>query len=225
MNEMQIFSHSEFGEIGVITIDEREYFPATACAKILGYTNPHKAIKDHCRYLTKREVPHPQSPGKTIDINFIPESDLYRLVTHSKLPAAEKFERWVFEDVLPSIRKHGYYSTHGELPMDKVMEIVQQTTTAVMREVINRLIPSLTQMSYVSQPEPKPKRRRTLGRTSSIIGQLCTELRQEVEDMIISRRYTYAEIVAYFNERHGVVMSISSIGRYAKQLEQRCIDL
>lgn len=59
MNELQVFKNSEFGEIGVITIDGREYFPATACAKILRYANPHDAIKKHCRYLAKREVPHP----------------------------------------------------------------------------------------------------------------------------------------------------------------------
>lgn len=76
-------------------IDGKEYFPATDCAKVLGYSNPHKAIGDHCRYLTKREVPHPQSVGKTIEMSFIPEGDLYRLIARSKLPAAEQFERWV----------------------------------------------------------------------------------------------------------------------------------
>lgn len=48
--------------------------------------------------------------GKIQEINFIPEGDVYRLIIRSKLPAAEKFERWVFDEVIPSIRKHGVYA-------------------------------------------------------------------------------------------------------------------
>jgi len=63
-NGLQIFKNSEFGELAVLVVNGKEYFPATECARILGYSNPHKAIIDHCRYLTKREVPHPQNPEK-----------------------------------------------------------------------------------------------------------------------------------------------------------------
>lgn len=111
MNELKVFENSQFGKLNIMIIDGKEYFPATDCAKVLGYSNPHKAIGDHCRYLTKREVPHPQSVGKTIEMSFIPEGDLYRLIARSKLPAAEQFERWVFDEVLPAIRKHGGYLT------------------------------------------------------------------------------------------------------------------
>ena len=48
MNELKIFQNSEFGELGVMIIDGKEYFPATQCAKILGYSNPQKAVRDHC---------------------------------------------------------------------------------------------------------------------------------------------------------------------------------
>jgi len=44
-------------------------------------------------------------------VKFIPEGDLYRLIARSKLPAAEKFERWIFDEVIPSIRKYGAYLT------------------------------------------------------------------------------------------------------------------
>ena len=66
---------------------------ATPCAKALGYANPQEAIRDHCRYRAKRSLPHPQNPGKIIEVNFIPEGDLYRLIARSKLPSAERFER------------------------------------------------------------------------------------------------------------------------------------
>lgn len=70
--------------------------------------NPDKAINDHCRAITKRSTP---ISGKMQDINFIPEGDLYRLIVNSKLPTAEQFETWVFDEVLPTIRKHGTYMT------------------------------------------------------------------------------------------------------------------
>lgn len=94
MNEMKIFNNTEFGEIGVLVIDGKEYFPATECAKVLEYANPHKAIINHCRWVTKREVPHPQNTGKTIEKNFITEGDLYRLIlgasSQSKNPKVKK---------------------------------------------------------------------------------------------------------------------------------------
>ena len=50
-----------------------------------------------------------------VEMLFIPEGDLYRLIAHSKLPSAERFEQWVFDEVLPAIRKHGAYLTKEKL--------------------------------------------------------------------------------------------------------------
>ena len=79
------------------------------------YSNPRDAIIRHCRYVVKHDAPHPQSPDRKISMTFIPEGDLYRLIVHSKLPSAEQFERWVFDEVLPTIRKHGAYLTKEKL--------------------------------------------------------------------------------------------------------------
>ena len=108
-NNLEIFSSNEFGELRTIKENGKVMFVASDIAKMLGYTNTSKAISDHCRYVTKRYIPHPQGKG-TLEVNFIPEGDVYRLITHSKLPAAEKFESWVFDEVLPSIRKTGSYT-------------------------------------------------------------------------------------------------------------------
>jgi prophage antirepressor-like protein len=110
-DQIQIFEHSEFGALGVLQIGDKQYFPASECAKILGYTNPRKAIIDHCRCVTKRDAPHPQNPSKFISLSYITEGDLYRLIIRSKLTTAEQFEKWVFDEVLPSIRKYGSYIT------------------------------------------------------------------------------------------------------------------
>lgn len=103
----QIFESSEFGTLSVMMIGGKEYFPATECAKILGYTEPHKAIRTHCKGVSKMDTP---INGIIQTKYYIPESDLYRLIIKSKLPSAEKFEKWVFEEVLPSVRKHGLYA-------------------------------------------------------------------------------------------------------------------
>ena len=110
-NIIQKFSNTEFGTLEVMMIDGVPYLPAKECALFLGYKDAVSAIKQHCRGVVKRHLPHPQSPGKTIEKNFIPEGDLYRLISRSKLPSFEQFERWVFDEVLPSIRKHGAYMT------------------------------------------------------------------------------------------------------------------
>ena len=109
-NALQVFNNSSFGTLRTLNEDGDILFCATDVAKNLKYSNPRKAIADHCRYVTKRDVPHPQSADKTLEMNFIPESDLYRLIIHSHLESAERFEKWVFDDVLPSIRETGSYS-------------------------------------------------------------------------------------------------------------------
>lgn len=94
----------EFGAVRVLEEDGRTLFCGSDVAKALGYARPNDAIAAHCRATVKRSTP---ISGKMQEINFISEGDVYRLITHSKLPAAEKFESWVFDEVIPSIRKTG----------------------------------------------------------------------------------------------------------------------
>ena len=97
MNEIQIFNSEEFGEIRTVEIEGKPYFAGTDVAKALGYARPNDAISAHCRATVKWSTP---ISGKMQDINYIPEGDLYRLIVSSKLPSAEKFDRWVFDEVL-----------------------------------------------------------------------------------------------------------------------------
>lgn len=109
MKELQIFNNDIFGEVRGLNIDGKPYAVASDVAKALGYANTSKAIKDHCRYITKRYTPHPQSKNKSLEVNMIPEGDIYRLIIKSKLPKAQEFERWVMDEVLPQIRQTGGY--------------------------------------------------------------------------------------------------------------------
>lgn len=132
MTDLQIFNNSEFGAIGTLEDNNgAALFAATDVARALGYANTRDAISRHCRCVVKCDVPHPQAPNKTLEMSFIPESDLYRLVFSSKLPTAEKFTDWVTSEVLPSIRKSGHYMTPAALREailnpDTVIQLAQQ---------------------------------------------------------------------------------------------------
>lgn len=107
MNELQIFNSPEFGDIRTVEIDGKPYFVGTDVAKALGYAKPNNAVSTHCRYTLKRGIATKQ--GNMSEMVLIPEGDIYRLIIRSKLSSAERFERWVFDEVLPSIRKNGGY--------------------------------------------------------------------------------------------------------------------
>lgn len=122
MNQIEIFNSPEFGSIRTLEQDGKVLFCGTDVATALGYTNPRKAVRDHTRGGTKCSIgvqTGKKADGtpavQMVEMLFIPEGDLYRLIAHSKLPSAERFERWVFDEVLPTIRKHGAYLTKEKL--------------------------------------------------------------------------------------------------------------
>lgn len=137
-NDIQTFFHNEFGEMEVICENNKFFFPATKCAEILGYANPHSAVLRHCVRdgLLKREGVSTKINqfGKTSNqtnvSNYITEGNLYRLIIRSKLESAQRFESWVFDEVLPSIRKNGAYI------MPELLERLQKNadeTTALLK--------------------------------------------------------------------------------------------
>ena len=111
MTEIQTYTNAAFGSVRVLYEDGKPLFCGADACKALGYKNQHDALTRHCKGVVKR---YPLTSGGKQQMNFLPEGDLYRLITHSKLPSAEKFERWVFDEVLPSIRKNGMYGADPE---------------------------------------------------------------------------------------------------------------
>ena len=106
MNDLQTFTNAAFGKIRILYEDGKPLFCGADACKALGYKNQHDALPRHCKGVVKR---YPLTNGGKQQMNFLPEGDLYRLITHSKLPSAEKFERWVFDEVLPTLRQTGQY--------------------------------------------------------------------------------------------------------------------
>jgi prophage antirepressor-like protein len=107
MTNITIYKNNDFVEVRTLEQDGKTLFCGSDVAKALGYVIPSKAVNTHCKGVSKMEVP---TNGGTQQMLFIPEGDLYRLIVNSKLPSAEKFERWVFDEVIPTVRKHGLYA-------------------------------------------------------------------------------------------------------------------
>ena len=144
MNELQIFNSEEFGDIRTAEIDGKPYFVGTDVAKALGYNNPRDAVSRHCKGVVKRDTP---TSSGIQSMSYINEGDLYRLIMKSKLPSAEKFESWVMDEVLPTIRKTGSY----QKPLTTV-EQIQVIATGFLdhEERLNRLENTMT-IDYAQQ--------------------------------------------------------------------------
>lgn len=129
MENLKIFENEEFGNVRTMTIDEKPYFCGSDIAKALGYSNPQKAIRDHCKGVNEMDTP---TNGGIQKIKFITEGDIYRLIVKSKLPSAERFESWVMDEVLPQIRQTGGYIPVNEVDdemtiLSKALLIAQNT--------------------------------------------------------------------------------------------------
>lgn len=104
--EIQIFKNEQFGQIRTIDENGKVLFCGSDVAKALGYKRPNDAISAHCKGTVKRRTP---TNGGMQEMLFVTEGDIYRLAASSELPGADAFESWIFDEVLPSIRKHGEY--------------------------------------------------------------------------------------------------------------------
>ena len=209
MNDLKVFSNSEFGELGIMLINGKEYFPATQCAKVLGYANPRKAVLDHCREdgVTKCDVI--DKLGRTQEMKFINEGNLYRLIVSSKLPSAERFERWVFDEVLPSIRQTGSYGSIN------IEQVIAQTATAVVSEVMKQLIPIIKyDNANFKTGNSRRKARRYVHYQPSKIDTLSPEIRECVDEMLSSGKYSCQRVTNYIINTTGEYISQMAVNRY-----------
>ncbi len=108
MNELQIFENPEFGQIRALEVDGEPWFVGKDVAAVLGYSNSRNAVPSHVDDDDKLRT-QIKYAGQKREVTLINESGLYSLILSSKLPGAKQFKRWVTSEVLPSIRKHGWY--------------------------------------------------------------------------------------------------------------------
>lgn len=179
---IQIFKKEDFGEIRTIEENGKVLFCGSDIARALGYADTAKAIKLHCKEDGWAFCPVTDSLGREQQAKFINEGNVYRLITHSKLPTAQKFESWVFDEILPSIRKHGAYMTDDTL--EKALsspDFLIQLATKLKEEQEKRA--ELEEQIEKDKPKVLFAQAVETAHTSILIGDLAKILKQNGVDV------------------------------------------
>lgn len=191
MENIQIFKNDSFGEVRTLTGANGEVlFCGADIAKALGYSDTAKAIKAHCRADGWTIRPVIDSLGRQQEAKFISEGNVYRLITHSKLPTAEQFERWVFDEVMPTIRKHGAYMTDSAL--EKALtspDFLIQLATQLKEEQAQRK--ALEQRVEADRPKVLFAEAVETSQTSILIGDLAKLIKQNGVDIGQKRLFAW----------------------------------
>lgn len=187
-------------EVRIFNKNGNPMFVASDVAKVLGYSNPQKAVRDHCKGVNDSFIP---SNGGNQLAKIIPESDVYRLVMRSNLPDAERFQDWVCNEVLPSIRKHGAYMTD---------EVLQKTLSDP--DYMIGLLSSLKeekQKRLAAEQENKDNAPMVLfsnavktSKTSILIGELAKILKQNGIEIGQNRLFDWLRNNGFLIRRKGV---------------------
>ena len=122
-NMVKTFVNEEFGSVRTIEENGKILFCGSDVAKALGYRRPKDAITAHCKGAVKRRL---LTNGGAQEMKMISEGDVYRLISHSRLPSAGKFESWIFDDVLPTIRRTGGYVSNEEMFIENYLPFLNE---------------------------------------------------------------------------------------------------
>ena len=131
MNDLKLFQSPIFGQVRTVVMNGQVMFAATDVAKCLGYANPQKAIRNHCKSIGVNEMDTPTNGGIQ-KVRFITKGNVVRLVASSELPQAEQVESWIFDEVIPTVLETGGYisTTTNDTPeeiMARALTIAQAT--------------------------------------------------------------------------------------------------
>lgn len=138
-NAVELFNNQEFGELRAIEEGGRVLFCGTDVARALGYAKPNNAMNAHCKgdALFRGTI---DNIGREQQARFITEGDVLRLIVSSKLPQAQAYERWVFDEVLPSIhRTGGYIAAKADETPEEVMARALRVADDTMRRQKERI--------------------------------------------------------------------------------------
>ena len=194
MNNIQLFTSAEFGDIRTIKDAEAVYFVGKDVAEILGYTNPSKALADHVDPEDKLNNETLLSLGQRGGW-LINESGLYSLVLSSKLPSAKRFKRWITSEVLPALRRQGGYmlTSENETPEQIMARALKIADEALKRKdaLIEELTPKALFCDAVS-----------VSKNTCLIGELAKLMRQNGVDIGQNRLFERLRQDGYLC-RHG----------------------
>lgn len=170
------FTNENFGNIRAVTISGEPYFCGNDVAKALGYAKPQNAVATHCPHALKQSIgvqTGEKSDGtpafQNVEMCFIPESDIYRLIMKSKLPSAEKFEAWVCDEVLPSIRKTGGYVNNDDLFIKTYLPFADEGTRVLFLQTL-KTVREQNEMIQKQQQEIQLQKQEIVHKEDVIIG-------------------------------------------------------
>ena len=202
MTDLQIFNSPEFGAIRTIEKDGEPWFVGKDVAAALGYSNTRDALDRHVDIDDKNTVVNPDGNRGNPNMTIINESGLYSLVLSSKLPTAKKFKRWVTNEVIPSIRKHGAYMTPETLEKvllspDTLMQLAQnlkdeQEKRKALEAQIESQKPAVLFTGAVET-----------SKTSILIGELAKMLKQNGVNIGQNRLFEWLRQHGYLIKRNG----------------------
>lgn len=163
-DNFKIFNNQEFGYLRILEIDGEPWFIGKEVADTLGYKDTINAIKTHVDAEDKRGWQITTPSGKQ-RMNIINESGLYGMIFGSKLESATRFKHWVTKEVLPSLRKTGYYSLTNskpdsymiEDPVDRAKRWIEEQEEKKALEQKNQELTTENQQLIIQQEEDKPK--------------------------------------------------------------------
>lgn len=201
MDEIQIFKNDLFGNVRTIENGDKILFCGSDCAKALGYQNPSRDVNRHCKNIEKRCTT--DSVGRQQETLFIPENDIYRLVTHSRLPEAQKFEKWIFEEVIPSIRKNGGYIAGQETLSDD--ELLAKALLVAQHKIDERDKKIAHQQTEIKRMKPKEIFADAVGvsKNTILIGDLAKLLKQNGIEIGQNRLFEWLREHCYLIRRKG----------------------
>lgn len=199
-NELRVFENAEFGSVRTVEIEGKPYFVANDVTKALGYSNSRDAVARHCKGVVKRDTP---TTSGIQSMSYIPEGDLYRLITHSKLPSAERFESWVFDEVLPSIRKNGGYISGQETMSDD--ELLAKALMVAQNKIAERDRQIAEQDKRIEEMKPSKVFADAVAtsKTSILIGELAKILKQNGVETGEKRLFSWLRDKGYLISRKG----------------------
>lgn len=176
-NAVELFNNQEFGELRAIEEGGRVLFCGTDVARALGYAKPNNAMNAHCKgdALFRGTI---DNIGREQQARFITEGDVLRLIVSSKLPQAQAYERWVFDEVLPSIHKTGgYLAAKPDDTPEEIMARALLVADETMRRQKER-IEGLTAENAELRPKALFADAVAASESTCLVGELAKMLRQ-----------------------------------------------
>lgn len=212
MNDMKIFENSEFGAVRVVDVNGEPWFVARDVASALGYVDTTQAIRMHCE--KAKDFRGVEMTATATPMKIIPEEDVYALIFGSHLESAKQFRRWICDEVLPAIRKHGGYLTPAKLE-EALTDPDTIIRLATNLKVERKKRQALEAQAAADRPKVVFAESIEVAKTSILVGEMAKLIKQATGcDMGQNRFFEWLRANGYLHK-----------GGSARNMPtQRCID-